>query len=178
MVIPHCLLQYLLSSAPPSSLIMSTAVQQPSKVLPTFALIQPVHWTSIFCKLVWLPIRLTIMMSGALLWPIMSHVNGILPLVPVLSPTAHSLGSFAFVTLPFCFSWNKLHLLLFPTCWFCLSGKLFSPDRMSNYFRTFRSWLIYHLFKKAFLQMLSPSLAFITSVPLSFFFLFNAFFPV
>ena len=26
--------------------------------------------------------------------------------------------------------------------------------------------------------MLSPSLAFITSVPLSFFFLFNAFFPV
>ena len=65
MVIRNCLLQYLSSSAPPSSLTMSIVVQQPSKELPKFALIQPIHWTSIFCQHAgWLSITLTIMMWG------------------------------------------------------------------------------------------------------------------
>lgn len=91
MAIPNCLLQYLLSSAPPSSLTMSTAVQQPSKVLPKFTLIQPVHWTSIFCQHAGMAFHHTYHNDvGALLWPIRSHVNGILPLVPVFVPY-HSL---------------------------------------------------------------------------------------
>lgn len=75
----------------------------------------------------WLPITLTTV-CRSLLWPARSHVNGPLPSGPTLSPTTCSLGSFAPVTLDFCFHWNWLPSFLFQTGWFLSVRKVLPPQ--------------------------------------------------
>lgn len=96
-------------------------------------------------------------------------MNGILPSVPVLSPTTHSLGSFPCHTVFFAFPGTIYTYYCSPPAGFvCL--EILPPDHMTNYFRTPNVLAHISSFKRFSINIKS-FIGLITSVPFVFFFL-------